>query len=285
MRAFTVCVLTFVLLSCAPRSDAPDAAANEGVASAAARTGGISFEDIAGNWRIASINGGAARATREDQGGERTPRISFSPTSYGGTSGCNFFGGLGLLEGDRYYAAPGPQTAMGCGDLAAQEDGVTGIFWSAPKVGLAADGTLTLASGERRIVLRRDPSLPGDNTPAWGNVEPPSLAGTVWKISSIDGEWLGSPAREIGRTLRFEAGSWFGLAACATLSGGWSQQRDRILLAHRPSTTEQLCPAADAAIDGRLAALMAARPRFVTGPNGEILIAGGDHWLVGERRR
>ena len=26
---------------------------------------------------------------------------------------------------------------------------------------------------------------------------------------------------------------------------------------------------------------MAARPRFVTGPNGEILIGGGGHWLIG----
>ena len=276
------------IFACAPRTDpAPEPAASESRAAqppAAPDAPGIRFADIEGHWRIVSADGAAPRAVGEDGGRRRTPRLHFAPTHYGGTSGCNFFGGLGLLEGGRYYGAPGGQTVMGCGDLTAQEEAVTGIFWTSPRIALE-DGTLTLTSDKHRLVLRRDPSLDVPPAPSPGRVEPPVLAGTTWVIHAIDGRSILAPGRENGRRLVFEAESWTGQAACATLSGGWRQQGDRILLTGPAATTEQLCPPADAAIDRKLAELMAAGPRFVTGPNGEILIAAGGHWLAGDRLR
>lgn len=282
-------VAAVALCACAPRADrAPQPPAAEAVVAEPAPAGaltGIQFKQIEGHWRIVSVDGAAPRAIDEDAGRQRTPRLHFSPTHYGGTSGCNFFGGLGLLEGNRYYAAPGAQTVMGCGDLTAQEKAVTGIFWGSPRIALSEAGTLTLTGDKHRLVLSRDPSLDVAQPAASADGGPPVLAGSTWVIHSIDGHSIIAPGRENGRRLRLEAESWSGSAACATLSGPWRQQEDRILLSGAIATTEQLCPPADAAIDRKLAEIMAAGPRFVTGPNGEILIAGGGHWLAGDRLR
>lgn len=241
-------------------------------------------EALAGAWRIVTVNRVAPRSMGEDAGGRRIPSLFFSAAGYGGTSGCNFFGGSGLLEGDRYYTAPGPQTVMGCGDMTAQEDAITGLLQISPQVSLRADGTAALTGGDKSMVLRRDPTL----SKGWRGVmtgRPYRLAGTNLRIRSIDGRWLTPRSQEDSRPLSFKAGQWSGRAACAMLSGSWRQDGDRIVLTEPTVTTEQLCPPAEAEIDAALGALLEARPRFAVGPNGKILIAGGGHWLVGEAER
>ncbi|HEV2865063.1 MAG TPA: META domain-containing protein [Allosphingosinicella sp.] len=268
--------------ACAAAPEPAPPAGAEAVEAAPASEAAPAFSDIEGSWRIVSVDGAAPRGTREDSGGERTPRIAFGPSSYGGTSGCNFFGGLGLFEAGRYYAAPAMQTLIGCGDLTAQEDAITGAFRGAPQLSLDEAGRLLIAGASHRMLLERGgaPAAPA----AEEEYRPAVLAGTSWTLGTLDDMPLRAPGREGGGALRFEADRWSAQAACATLSGTWRQERDRIVLTGPSATTEQLCPEPAAAMDARLGALMAANPRFVTGPNGELLIAGGGHMAVGERR-
>lgn len=273
--------IALALAAYAPGSDM--AAAEKGdpppsARQAAAETG-LDLALIVGSWRITQLNGAAPKSR-----GDGVPFLNFGPIGYGGSSGCNFFGGLGVLEGGRYHTAPGAQSAMGCGDLGTQEQTITGMLGASPRMALNADGNLALSSGGKTMMLRRDPGLTAENAGAAAPPDPPLLAGTRWWIESIDGVRLVQRAGQ-SQTLRFEADSWSGRAGCATLSGGWRQEKDRILLSGGPATTEQLCPPQEASIDAKLAALMTARARFATGPNGEILIAGGGHWLVGARPR
>lgn len=281
-----VCLL--ILAACAPQPNAPPKSetlvAREPAASARSaapepRPSGVNPSDLAGAWRIASVNGIAPVALREDGGGQRTPSLYFSTAGYGGTTGCNFIGGLGLLEGDRYYTAPGPQTAMGCGDLEVQEGAIAGVLEFAPRVRLGADGSAVLVNGSTTMVLRRDPTLPRRAT---GPAALRGLSGAAVRIQSIDNRGIGAPGEG---WLRFSANGIVARAACATLSGVWQQEADRIVLAAPVTTTEQLCAPAEAAIDAALATLLTAGPRYLIGPNGEVLIAAGGHWLVGQIER
>jgi len=110
---------------------------------------------------------------------------------------------------------------------------------------------------------------------------PALLAGTEWMIGVVDGRGLEQAER---RWLRFEADHWTLAGPCGGRDGAWRQGGDRIEARPAPVVT-QACGADAAAIDSRLATLIASNPRFVTGPNGEILIGGGGHWAAGERPR
>jgi len=245
---------------------------------------GLRPADLLGSWHIESLDGVALPAAGQPRDEGRTPRLAFTRTGYGGTVGCNWFGGLGLLEDDRYYAAPGPQTAMACGELTAREAAVTALLAAAPRITVAAADRLTLNDGARTLILRRDPAVPPAE-PAAATADPPWLAGTHWQIWTIDGRPPPPTSDPSGPTLRFEADGWSGRAACATLMSGWRQQGDRIVSIGPVATTQQACPPAQAAVDSALAALIQAGPHVLTGPNGEILIAGGGHWIFGERAR
>src|SRR5687768_2118368 len=56
--------------------------------------------DLNGRWRILSIDGRPPTGPAE---GERAPSLVFSNYNFGGTAGCNDFGGLGLLA-DGHFA-------------------------------------------------------------------------------------------------------------------------------------------------------------------------------------
>jgi len=241
---------------------------------------GLTDADLHGRWRIVSLNARAPAGLAEDSPGERTPYLAFSPLGYGGNTGCNSFGGYGVHDGARYYASGAGQTAMGCGDLTAQEETIIGILTASPRMLLSADGRLTLTAARGTMVVVRDRSAaPFPPPPDWG--ERAILAGTVWRLAGVDGAWLHEPGR---RTLAFEADRWSLSSECGATGGAWRQRGDRIEARPDPVAT-RACRAEAAAIDDRLIALLAARARFVTGPNGEILIGGGGHWATGERPR
>jgi heat shock protein HslJ len=270
--------LALGLTACAPSPEAPDLRPTAIEAAPPPPVGqleqppSLADADLEGRWRILSLNGQPPQGS-----GERIPYLLFSPGAYGGSTGCNSFGGLGVLDGDRFYASPAGQTAIGCGALTAQEDAIIGLVTSSPRVSIAADGTLTLAGGGRTMALRRDPA--GAAGPP-ATAVPALLAGTIWTIAGVDGQWL----QDQRRTLRFEADRWSLSGACGTSGGIWRQSGDRIDGRPDPIVT-RACTADAAALDDRLKALLAARPRFATGPNGEILIGGGGHWATGERPR
>lgn len=282
-RSLLLAIVSLAFSACAPSAlpaaPEPVAVAEPDPAPQPPRAAAFSDADLHGRWRIVSLDGRPLQQLAEDSSNERTPQIGFTPYGYGGNSGCNSFGGLGLLHGDRYYAGSAMQTAIGCGDLTAQEEAITGLIAASPRLSRNADGSLTLADGRRTMVLRRDPGL-GQIPPAppWSGTA--VLAGTSWTIGGVDGRWLRDGQR---RLLRFEAERWSLTGPCGPMGGEWRQRGDAIVATAAPAT--RTCPAEAAALDSAIAASLSAGPRFVTGPNGEILIGGGGHWLTGERPR
>ncbi len=270
LRLLTASTLA-VFAACAPPAPASDPPASEGSRSAPA----ISESDLFGRWRIVSVDGRALATLPEDRPGERTPHVAFSADGYGGNSGCNSFGGLGLLHGNRYYGGSAMQTAIGCGDLTAQESAIIGVLASAPLLRLA-DGQLTLSDGRRSIVLRRAGDISPPRAPWRG---PQILGGTQWVINEVDGQRLG---RGQERRLQFEADRWSLAGPCGTIGGGWRQRGRTVVTENMPKAAD--CTAGGG-VDARLLAILSAHPGFATGPNGEFLIGGGDHWAQGERPR
>lgn len=290
MRLGTGVLAVAALVACAepnPQSKADAPVANRvsdpAIAAASAPPGRTpEFAELAGAWRIATVNGTVAVAMTEDGGSKRTPSLSFGTPLYGGTTGCNFFGGVGLLEGDRYFTAPGVSTLIGCGDMTAQEDSITAVLDASPRVSLAADGIVTLTNGQQRLELVRDQGIARRTDPSGSSG---LLTNKTVTFRALDGRAVVPPGTTDLPKLSFAGSVWTGRAACATLSCGWRQGKGRIVPVGDMTTTEQLCPPASAAIDGVLAALMKAGPRYAIGPNGEVLIAGGGHWLVGRIER
>ena len=235
--------------------------------------------DLNGRWQIVSIDGEAVAAISGDRPGERSPHLVFASGSYGGSSGCNSFGGLGIFHGDRFYAGPAMQTAMGCGALSGQESAIIGLVTASPTVSPGAEGTLILSDGRRSLLLRRDRGSSPVPAPAeWSGTR--ILAGTHWRIDEVDGRRLAEGA---ARTLRFEADRWSLTGPCGSAGGQWRQQ-DNVIVARTADVSSACAPEAEA-IDSAISALLSAEPAFATGPNGEILIGGGGHKAVGERPR
>ena len=255
--------------ACAPSAPAPEAEPD-------VESAGLAEEAIEGRWRIVSIDGRPVASLPEHGPGERSPHLIFGPGTYGGNTGCNGFGGLGVLHGDRFYAGPAMQSAMGCGDLTAQEEAIIRLIAESPRLSLAADGRLTLTDGRRSMLLARLPEA----APAEPWTGPLVLAGTSWGLSAIDGQSrLGAEQR----TLSFEAERWSLTGPCGRSAGSWRQRGNSIVA--RAEIRASACSASVAEAEEALFDLLESRPRFATGPNGEFLIGGGGHWAVGDRPR
>lgn len=260
--------------ACAPSattSQKPDAAA----ADASERIGEA---DLHGRWLIVELDGRTLTTLAEDHPDERTPHVVFSAGHYGGNTGCNAFGGLGVLHGGRYYAGPVMQTAIGCGELAAQESAIIGLLTGAPRISIGPDSSLTLANREHSMLLRRDEAVATPPGASWTGTR--VLAGTHWTIGEVDGRRLPEGQQ---RMLTFEADDWSLTGRCGRRGGRWRQVGSMVDATAADAIAD--CAAAEARIDSTIVELLLARPRFATGPNGEFLLGGGGHWVVGERPR
>ena len=235
--------------------------------------------DLTGAWRILAVDGKPVSGIKEDAGTTRTPSVSFHAGGYGGTAGCNFLGGQGLLDGGRYYTAPGPQTLMGCGGApAAQETAWNAVFWAQPRVARSTAGQVTLTGGNHVLTL-------GERKPLAGDVEaeaPFLLAGTVWSLHQIDELPFPRESTSGAPTLAFDAATWRAGRGCAAITDNYRQADGAIgggsaarSLGAAPCTG-QARPPFEA-----LASLLAAGPRYTAGPNGELLMAGGGHRVIG----
>lgn len=232
--------------------------------------------ELFGRWRIVAVNHGPPQTLKGSRG--LKPYISFSPEGYGGNTGCNTFGGLGLIEGGRYYAVPPVQTVMGCGTLSDQEAAITGLLLKAPQISKLAATQISLKSGDHEIILAREAVQPQ------ARASPPRLlAGTEWQISGVDGKLLVHRADGRRRSLRFDADRWTVTLDCLRFGGGWRQSGNRIAEVGTPSAPATSPCVSDPELRTYRAirALMSAGPRFVTGPNGEILMGGDGHWITG----
>jgi heat shock protein HslJ len=243
----------------------------------------INEASLFGSWRILSLNGVAVKSPSSGSEMFGTARVNFWQSGFGVATGCNGYGGNGLLRGNRYYTAPGPSTAIGCPNLDAQEATITNAMRAAPRVSFDADGKLRIESKDVIMILLKDPGASAA-LPKMADIPPQFLlAGTSWQIAVVDGQYLTPRSQQEARPLVFEADNWSAKPACATISGNWVQRGDVVETKGEANATEQACPAKEAAIDTSVAQILKTNPTFVNGANGELLLAGDGHWLIGVR--
>ncbi|MBS7670936.1 META domain-containing protein [Croceicoccus gelatinilyticus] len=240
-------------------------------------------EDITGRWRITSIDG----ETLPVSGNE--PYLAFSTDAAGGSVGCNHFGGTTLYAQGRIAAHSWGGDAMACMEpLGKWENAIAELFRAHPQVKLTGD-RLRLKAGDHEIELtREDGAQPLDRSPDPMRIpvaDPVAqdLANTEWTIRALDGDTASSSP--IDRHLRVYEETWQGLASCATLFGTYRRQGNRLIVEGDIAGTEQNCPPEYATQDDAFAALMRADPHYLVGPNGELIIAGDEHVLTGDRVR
>jgi heat shock protein HslJ len=107
------------------------------------------------------------------------------------------------------------------------------------------------------------------------------LAGTAWSLMTIDGRAPDPGRGSERRVLRFDADRWSLKGTCGLLSGSWRQQASDLRIEVQASVPKGCAPEA-AATDSRLRTVMSALRSYVVGPNRELVMGGGEHWLVGQ---
>ena len=232
---------------------------------------------LSGTWIIASIDGTAPPVTAYG----KPPVLIFTANNYGGNAGCNDFGGLGLPHEGRWYGDFATSNQMGCGPpLGKQDEVVHGLLASGPTLAFSGADRVTLATARHRVELRRAGPAP------IREAEPPRpLIGTRWTFRGLDGASIVAAARGQAPALIVEGDRFRLDTPCLTLEGDWSQTgegRARFVPGRR---TPLPCAAPARARDGAIAAAIAGEKQYATGPNGELVLAGGGHWLTGEATR
>lgn len=254
------------------------------LASAAPATGtDLVASPLAGaSWQVVSIDGQPVEPPHSDDGRARLPQFTFGYRTYGGNAGCNALGGYYAQVDEQLYTMPGPQTAMGCGGArATQEDAANAIFAASPAVARVRD-TVLLEGGGHTMELRRLAAAEhADDPTAW---QAPSVAGQSYVVHAVNGLrtdgdalWGKSPPEvrftDTKVTMRLDCG--------ASASGSFNLNTEFV-------TVDGLVPACATAgtRDAALAAILNGDPRTVSGPNGELLLAGRTGWAIlwNERR-
>ncbi len=229
-----------------------------------------------GHWRIVEVNGKAARPQARDP--EVQPHVSFASGSYGGSSGCNGFGGHGVLVGERWFAEPPMATQQGCADLTEQENSIFEILASGPTVTWEGADAVVLRAPGGSMRLRLVEAAPIDK-PA---TPPPLLAGTRWELLAVDGAAIQLPGAQVPARLTLEADRWTLETPCATRGGPW-RQLDDALIVDPGGMTERPCSQPLLGQSDMVARALAGRLAYVVGPNGELVLASKAHWLTGRQ--
>jgi heat shock protein HslJ len=226
-------------------------------------------QPLAGHWRIAEIDGRAPLHVDEDAGKPRTPRFSFGERSYGGTSGCNFLGGLKIERDGRLYTYPGPQTQMACvGPLGDQETAIDALFRSAPAIAHTDGAVILTGGGHTMRLVAEESTIPVEDAPeAW---QGPGVVGQRYELHQFDGDSLN---RRPAPRIEFEKGKVTLTHLCPKpVSGPYVPEGKTLHIA--------LFDACDTALKYFSKSLTT-----VSGPNGELLLAGPGHWIAGDNLR
>lgn len=231
--------------------------------------------DLLGQWRVVALNGGVPVEGHDG----RTPMLSFDEQSYGGYAGCNAFGGLGLAHEGRLYGGLALSTAMACGaPFDGQETAVQRLLASAPRVEWRGADRAVLLGPTGQMELERIGPLPADRVVA--PLMP--LIGTVWSFAALNGRAIEMPGARSGPTLAVEGDRFTLETPCLATHGGWTQTGPGAVTLSPDRRTSRTCNPASSGQSEAWAAAMRGPLRYVNGPNGEILLAGGGHWLAGE---
>ncbi|MBU2166996.1 MAG: META domain-containing protein [Alphaproteobacteria bacterium] len=219
-----------------------------------------------GRWRIVSVNGAEAVGSA---GMDAVPAVTFAPSSYGGSSGCNSFGGTGVWDGTHWYGDWPVATEMACTDVADQESSLMAVLASGPRIEALGTGGAVVESAVGRLVLARM-EAPGSERL---EERPPLMAGSRWTIRGVDGQAM-TPETH---TLAFDAEVWRVESSCGVSEGRW-EQVDNVL-----TLTVERAPDACAEEPAHLtlAAMARGAARLAVGGNGELVLGGNGRWLLG----
>jgi heat shock protein HslJ len=257
-----------VLAGCSVEND--ERSPNDPAANGSTTNNSAQAVALTGTWLITAFDE-APPVLVED----RPPSLTFTRGGYGGTAGCNALGGIGTLQGDRYFSFPGPQTQMGCSDPVGEHEAILHtVMLGSPRTSQGEDGRLVLQAKGHRLVLRRD-----EHTPDAPNQPAPSLDLMQFHIDTINGTantWVASK----GLSLEFDGPHWHLKTVCGTSIGIW-KQRDWLLEISQTGDTVSPCGSEDQEIAKTVGAVLASRPSFALGANGEFVMAGGGNWMVG----
>ena len=232
--------------------------------------------DLTGTaWKIAAVDGHPAGVGRDPSGRLNPARVNFGQTGYGGSTGCNYFGGLGAQLRERYVTLPGEQTTVICPALAGQEAAMDALF-RAPLTIISIDPDTIELHGSGHVVRLAHDVLGGQAQPAQRDFPMTDLAGTTWDVLGFDSE---PGTRAIGR-LRFAKDRMEGRLDCGTTFAGTWGQKKRFLAV---GGLQPICDRPNSR-DKAFAELLSSAPRIVTGPNGEMLLANESAWAVLQRR-
>lgn len=192
-------------------------------------------------------------------------------------------GGLGILDGDRYYTYPGPQTVMLCDDARMRQEGAwNAVLRAGPMVERIADSRLRLSGAGHVLELADRTPLP-----TFPDQAPSRLAGTHWSLGEIDGiAFPVHPSRGSTGQLSFAADDWTATDGCRTVSAAFSQAEGWIAVkaseVHPPAVE---CASSDGRAMTALSQMLTGTVKYLVGPNGELLMAANGHRLIGELDR
>ncbi len=230
---------------------------------------------LLGQWRIIALDGGAPVVGRDG----RPPVLTFDEHGYGGYAGCNAFGGQGLAHEGRFYGGFALSTAMACGaPFDGQETGVQRLLASAPRIEWLGPDRLAFAAPGQRLELARTGPLPADRFV----VAPTPLIGTAWSFGALDGRAIEMPGARSGPALTVEGDRFTLETPCLTTEGGWTQTGASAVSLRPDRRAARACNPASRGQSEAWAQAMRGPLRYGNGPNGEILLAGGGHWMVGD---
>lgn len=233
---------------------------------------------LLGPWTIRAID------SRPPAVGSRAglPGLAFDANGVGGNAGCNGFGSIGLAHEGRWYGGLSMATAMACGDpFDRQEALVHGLLASGPRILWRGTEEVELVGREHRLTLAR-----GGGPYSGRLVIPPApLTGSLWRFGAVDGNALQISGARQGPTLKIEGERYELTTPCLTVEGRWRMLGHGAARFVPVQETAKACPEASRAQSRLFADALKADKRHVSGPNGEIVMAGGGHWLMGDRVR
>ncbi len=224
-----------------------------------------------GRWQIVEVNGAPARS----HSAENRPSVTFEPGRYGGSSGCNSFGGNGLLVGGRWFAEPPMATQQGCAELDRQESTIFDLLSGGPSVAIEGEGAL-LRTAAGSLRLRRI----GPASDKGGARPPQLMAGTRWELNALDGAPVDPRRGGVPARLTLEADRWTLETPCGAREGPWRQLEGAVELG-AGAPTARPCTAELARRVEALAGALTGRLDYVVGPNGELVLANGRNWVTG----
>jgi heat shock protein HslJ len=230
---------------------------------------------LAGRWQIVSLDG------RKPQG-DKPLDVEFAGAGYNAATGCNGLNGMFLTNEARLYPYAFPSTEMGCGALTAQEQRMRELFANAPQIAAASGQDVALVDRKGALVLRPSGKAGAEQLAA----RPLGLASAKGRVLDVDG--LSAQPHYTDPEIRFSmsANRFEILTPCGRVGGLVRRRRGETdYFTDSDSKETPKCTKAGRALAMHVRSVFSGVAQTITGPNGELLVAGHGHWLRASMER